>query len=71
MIFEIVHGEGWWIVGWLTGIDKDLVCAVPYVNTRAKERLAQSPACKNLPLAIIGFLLKYLLLKNDINYSTL
>lgn len=56
-----------WILGWMTGIDTDLVCVLPNVKTRALEHYALSPVCSNRAFALIAFLAKRLLLLIDEN----
>ena len=56
-----------WSLGWLTGIDGDLVCVIPNVHTRIIEHRALSPVCSNAMLAIIAMIFKAILLKIDYN----
>jgi hypothetical protein len=56
-----------WILGWLTGIDKDLICIFPNVQTRVMEHYALSPVCSNRLLAIIAFVSRRILFAIDQN----
>ena len=56
-----------WICGWITGIDSDLVCVIPRVKTRAMEFHAFSPVYTNYLFALIAFVFKRLLLRIDHN----
>jgi len=56
-----------WVVGWLTGLDSDLVCVKPDVLNSFEGDLALSPVCYSPLMAALGFLLKRILLAIDIN----
>jgi len=56
-----------WILGWMTGIDGDLVCVLPHVQTRVMEHYALSPVCSNRFLAFAAFIAKRILLAIDHN----
>ena len=56
-----------WSFGWLTGIDKDLVCVCPDVYTRTSEQYALSPVCSHPVLALVTMLFKAIVLKFDHN----
>lgn len=60
---------GWihWAFGWKTGIDNDLICVFPNVNSRVQEHYTLSPVCSNRFLALIAFLIKRLLFVLDLD----
>jgi len=60
-----------WILGWLTGIDNDLVCIFPNIQTRVMEHWTLSPVCSNWLLALTAFLIKRLLFLIDENLQGL
>ncbi len=51
---------GWvhWALGWKTGIDNDLICVFPNVNSRIQENYTLSPVCSNRFLAFLAFAVK-------------
>jgi len=56
-----------WSFGWLTGIDKDLICVHPNIHERTMEQYALSPVCSNIVLAFIAMIFKAMLLRVDYN----
>ncbi len=58
---------GWihWAFGWKTGIDDDLICVFPNVNSRVQENYTLSPVCSNRVLALTAFIVKRLLFRLD------
>ncbi|MCH7783572.1 hypothetical protein IID62_10965 [candidate division KSB1 bacterium] len=54
--------------GWLTGEDKDLVCVKPITANHFAEK-ALSPVCTNRIYAVLGFILKRILVSIDRNIS--
>mgnify|MGYP001558422840 CR=1 FL=1 len=60
-----------WIMGWLTGIDQDLVCIFPNIRTRVMEHWTLSPVCSNRFWAFIAYIAKRLLFFIDENLQGL
>ena len=60
-----------WILGWLTGIDNDLICIFPHVKSRDLETHALSPVCSNRFISLLAFLVKRLLFVIDQNLGGL
>ena len=60
-----------WILGWMTGIDNDLICIKPNVQNRVMEHYALSPVCSSWLLAFFAFLAKRFLLVFDQNINGL
>jgi len=55
-----------WAMGWVTGPDQDMIC-VKRVSTNVEAQIAMSPTNESPFLAVLGFLLKRLLLAVDNN----
>ncbi|MFC2071403.1 hypothetical protein ACFLUU_01610 [Chloroflexota bacterium] len=60
-----------WAFGWLTGIDKDLICIYPNIQTRVMEHWALSPVHPNLIIAFVAFWAKRFLFSVDSNLREL
>ena len=56
-----------WSFGWETGVDDDLVCVKPNVQTKIQERVALSPVCSTRLLALLAFAMKAILVRIDRN----
>ena len=56
-----------WAFGWKTGIDNDLICIKPNIDTSQAGEFYLSPVCHNRFLALLAFALKVILLKIDCN----
>jgi hypothetical protein len=55
------------VLGWWTGPDSDLMCVRPHRTTNELAEYALSPVSTSKALAVIGFLLKNILLCLDWN----
>lgn len=65
-------GKDAWSFGWLTGINEDLVSIKPNILKRLNEpglSTILSPVCPNRFLALLGFLLKFILIRIDHNMN--
>ena len=56
-----------WSFGWKTGVDNDLICATPHINTVLAGERALSPVCSNKFLALCAFFAKAFLIRIDQN----
>lgn len=56
-----------WAFGWKTGIDGDLICIFPNIQTRVMEHWALSPVSTTKTLSLIAFIAKRLLFAIDHN----
>ena len=56
-----------WAFGWLTGIDDDLICLYPNVDTRVMEHWTLSPVHPRRIVALLAFIAKRFLFLVDEN----
>ena len=56
-----------WAFGWLTGIDRDLICIFPNIQTRVMEHWTLSPVSSNRFLSLLAFIAKRFLFLIDHN----
>lgn len=60
-----------WAFGWLTGIDNDLICIFPNIQTRVMENWALSPVHSRRIVAFLAFIAKRFLFLVDCNWEGL
>lgn len=58
-----------WAVGWMTGRDGDSICARPNLADGTDEDRCLSPCCETALAALVGFVLKFILLGMDRNIN--
>jgi len=44
--------------GWWTGLDNDLICVIPIVETKEQGEVFLSPSCSSKLMAVIAFFIK-------------
>jgi len=60
-----------WAFGWITGMNKDLICIYPDIQTRIMEHWTLSPTNHNCVIAFLAFLAKRFLFTFDDNLKGL